>query len=58
MEYEITSKRKNPKAKNPNHTWIILLSLLNIKETRLHDHGFVLMTFYEDLQDALEIWES
>lgn len=65
MEYKMTSKRKKKKKqrtkqpqKTPKTYIDILLSFLYIKETRLHEHGFVFMTFYEDLQDVLETQES
>lgn len=43
MEYKITSKRKPPKPKNLRTYIDILLRLLYIEETRLHDHGWMFL---------------
>lgn len=49
---------KKPNLKKLKTYIDVLLSLVYVKETRLYEHGFVFMTFYEDLQDVLEIQES
>lgn len=47
MEYKKTSKRKKPNPKTIKTYRDILLSLMYLKETRLHEHGFVLMKMYK-----------